>query len=569
MISETWTYASANSVTYAGDLTGIYSPGMRVRLTQGTVKYFVIVSVVYSSPNTTITFYGGALYTLTNDPITSHDATAAAIPQGFPTALLRASTVLDGFCPVLPNNTAKFYRGDGAWETPAGYVTNGDSHDHNGGDGAQIDHGGLAGLADDDHTQYIKHSLATAANDMLMASGAGTFIKKTLAEVKTALGLGSAAYTASSDYAVAAKGVTNGDNHDHNGGDGAQVDHGGLAGLGDDDHTQYIKHSLATAANDMLMASGAGAFVKKTLAEVKTALGLGSAAFTSSGDYAVTAKGVTNGDSHDHNGGDGGQVDHGGLAGLGDDDHTQYIKHSLATAANDMLMASGAGAFVKKTLAEVKAALGLGSAAYTASSDYAVTAKGVTNGDSHDHNGGDGAQIDHGGLAGLADDDHTQYIRHSLATAASDFLVASGSGAFVKKTLAEVKTLLAEVRSLQVTIDSGDAATALATGDWIDLYVEYACTILQWTLLAKPVTGQSSGSAVIDLWKDSYANFDPTIADTITASAKPTISSAIKGQSSTLTGWTITIPAGSVIRVNVDSCSNLRRLSISLKVQVA
>jgi hypothetical protein len=234
-----------------------------------------------------------------------------------------------------------------------------------------------------------------------------------------------------------------------------------------------------------------------------------------------------------------------------------------------MLMASGAGAFVKKTLAEVKTALGLGSAAYTASSDYAVTAKGVTNGDSHDHNGGDGGQVDHGGLAGLGDDDHTQYIKHSLATAANDFLVASGAGTFVKKTLAEVKTLLAETRSLQVVIDSGDAATALATGDWIDLYVEYACTILQWTLLAKPVTGQSTGSAVIDLWKDSYANFDPTIADTITASAKPTISSAINGQSSTLTGWTTTIPAGSVIRVNVDSCSNLRRISLSLKVQVA
>lgn len=30
----------------------------------------------------------------------------------------------------------------------------------------------------------------------------------------------------------------------------------------------------------------------------------------------------------------------------------------------------------------------------------------VTNGDSHDHSGGDGAQIDHGGLAGLTDDDH-------------------------------------------------------------------------------------------------------------------------------------------------------------------
>jgi hypothetical protein len=194
MISETWTYASANSVTYAGDLTSIYSAGMRVRLTQGAIKYFVIVSVVYSSPNTTITFYGGGIYSLTDDPITSHDATAAAIPLGFPTALLRANTVLDGFCPVLPDNAAKFYRGDGSWEVPGGAVTNGDSHDHNGGDGAQIDHGGLAGLANDDHPQYILHSLATAANDLLMASAAGAFVKKTLAEVKAALGLGSAAY---------------------------------------------------------------------------------------------------------------------------------------------------------------------------------------------------------------------------------------------------------------------------------------------------------------------------------------------------------------------------------------
>src|SRR5512137_2880917 len=466
MISETWTYASANSVTYAGDLTAIYSPGMRVRLTQGTVKYFVIVSVVYSDPDTTITFYGGGIYSLTEDPITSHDATASAIPQGFPTPLLRVSTVLDGFCPALPNDTAKFYRGDGTWQTPAGYVTNGDAHDHNGGDGAQVDHGGLASLSDDDHPQYIKHSLATAVNDFLVASGAGSFAKKTLAEVKTALGLGSAAYTASTDYATAAKGVTNGDAHDHSGGDGAQIDHGGLAGLSDDDHPQYIKHSLATAVNDFLVASGAGAFAKKTLAEVKTALGLGSAAYTASTDYATAAKGVTNGDAHDHSGGDGAQIDHGGLAGLSDDDHPQYIKHSLATAVNDFLVASGAGAFAKKTLAEVKTALGLGSAAYTASTDYATAAKGVTNGDSHDHNGGDGAQVDHGGLAGLSDDDHPQYIKHSLATAANDFLVASGAGAFAKKTLEEVKTALGlGSAAYTASTDYATAAKGVTNGD--------------------------------------------------------------------------------------------------------
>ena len=49
--------------------------------------------------------------------------------------------------------------------------------------------------------------------------------------------------------------------------------------------SDYPRHSLATAANDFLVASGSGAFVKKTLAEVKTILGLGSAAFTESWAY--------------------------------------------------------------------------------------------------------------------------------------------------------------------------------------------------------------------------------------------------------------------------------------------
>lgn len=45
---------------------------------------------------------------------------------------------------------------------------------------------------------------------------------------------------------------------------------------------------------------------------------------------------------------------------------------------------------------------------------FAPIAKGVTNGDSHDHSGGDGAQIAHSNLSGLsAGDDHTQYALRS------------------------------------------------------------------------------------------------------------------------------------------------------------
>lgn len=87
--------------------------------------------------------------------------------------------------------------------------------------------------------------------------------------------------------------------------------------------------------------------------------------------------------------------------------------------------------------------------------------------------------------------------------------------------------------------------------------------IEEWSLLA-----DQSGSIVVDLWKDSYANYPPTDSpDSITASAPPTISSAVKAQSSTLTGWTTTLNAGDTLRVNVDSIATLQRVTLTLKAK--
>lgn len=107
-------------------------------------------------------------------------------------------------------------------------------------------------------------------------------------------------------------------------------------------------------------------------------------------------------------------------------------------------------------------------------------------------------------------------------------------------------------------IDGGGAV--ITTGIKPDVMVPYGFTITQVDAL-----GDQSGSIVVDVWKDTYANFPPTDADSITASAPITISSATKSTDSTLTGWTTTVAADSVLRFNVDSCSAITRLTIRVK----
>lgn len=117
----------------------------------------------------------------------------------------------------------------------------------------------------------------------------------------------------------------------------------------------------------------------------------------------------------------------------------------------------------------------------------------------------------------------------------------------------------AKTATITFIIDGG--GTALSTGIKGDLEIPFACTITQATALA-----DQSGSVVVDIWKDTYANYPPTDADSITASAPVTISTATKAQDATLTGWTTSISAGDTLRFNVDSCTTITRVTVSLKV---
>ena len=105
--------------------------------------------------------------------------------------------------------------------------------------------------------------------------------------------------------------------------------------------------------------------------------------------------------------------------------------------------------------------------------------------------------------------------------------------------------------------DGGLAAPA--SGSYQDVIAPFAGTITGWTLL-----GDDDGSAVVDIWKEADPNLPPTVADSITASAKPTLSGDIHAQSTLLTGWTTTFSRGDVFRFRLDSATNLTKVMLVL-----
>lgn len=97
------------------------------------------------------------------------------------------------------------------------------------------------------------HGLASAAaaNDFLVGSGVGQWVKKTLAEIKTILGLGSAAYTNTNAYEAAGSIATH-----------ADIESG--------------VHGLVTPTGDdqFMVSSGAGTWTNMSLSNVKQLLGV-------------------------------------------------------------------------------------------------------------------------------------------------------------------------------------------------------------------------------------------------------------------------------------------------------
>lgn len=128
----------------------------------------------------------------------------------------------------------------------------------------------------------------------------------------------------------------------------------------------------------------------------------------------------------------------------------------------------------------------------------------------------------------------------------------------VKSDASGILTSVVDTATLGITIDGGGNVPTTGLKPFIK--IPYACTITGWTMVSDIV-----GSAVIDIWKDIEANFPPTIADTITAAAKPTLT-AQQINTGSPTGWTTAVAAGDIIQFNLDSASTLTRVQLFLQV---
>jgi len=108
-------------------------------------------------------------------------------------------------------------------------------------------------------------------------------------------------------------------------------------------------------------------------------------------------------------------------------------------------------------------------------------------------------------------------------------------------------------------------AELFAVGQVAYVRMPVAGTVTDWTVTGYDSSGDPvSGSAVVDIWKDTDANYPPTSADTITASAKPTVTTASKATGSTLTGWTTTFNAGDWLAFKLDSVTTFYRVVIQI-----
>jgi hypothetical protein len=119
-------------------------------------------------------------------------------------------------------------------------------------------------------------------------------------------------------------------------------------------------------------------------------------------------------------------------------------------------------------------------------------------------------------------------------------------------------TTVTDTRSFGTTF--GDTTgSALTSGSIVYFRVPYSCTIAGWAITV------DGGTVTFDIWKIASGSAIPTVSNTITASAKPALSSGTALVSTTLTGWTTSVSADDIFGIQLNTVATAKYAEIDLK----
>ncbi len=152
--------------------------------------------------------------------------------------------------------------------------------------------------------------------------------------------------------------------------------------------------------------------------------------------------------------------------------------------------------------------------------------------------------------------DATLSAEQALSALATGLVkVTTGTGVLSAATAADLPahTHAGVPTSASFLIDGGGAT--ITTGVKGDLRIPFAGTITGLTSLA-----DQTGTSIVQVWKDTFANYPPTSADQI---ASMEIISGIKSEAF---GLSIPVAAGDVIRFNVSSVTSHQRVTLILTI---
>jgi hypothetical protein len=151
-----------------------------------------------------------------------------------------------------------------------------------------------------------------------------------------------------------------------------------------------------------------------------------------------------------------------------------------------------------------------------------------------------------------------------LHRASSGILSLTGSLNLAEGKRVTVNDIDITPRILTAILANGGAVLTTGEVKRARISVPYSCMIVAWRITSLDDT---SGSCVLDIWKNTFANYPATNADSITASAKPTLTTDTKAESTTLTGWTVNLDAGDCLGFEVESATDVMDIKLELFVE--